>query len=468
MLSVIKHSATVYLDAPPLSRSIHQLTDYSSYLMYNLCALPLLKFDEAENNIQPLAAKNWKISKNATFFEFFLRDDLYWSNGEKVNAMDYCRAFHFILKDRKNRFRNMLSDIIGYDTFIRQNSSALAGIRAEGNTLGFHLEKPNYFFLSYLSLLIFSPLHAEHSHLFCGAYYLHQRDDFCLKLKQNPWFKIDEKPESIETITFVHEFNAADPFALNAFNKGDIDVTSDTAFPYEQYREYAQKESIMKTWQTGISCTLSENKNTSVELTRLMIHGINRTKIIHALHNIPEINSGYYNLYDISEDTFDPLYDRDLAFSLVSEIKNPAEISIAYENYYPNREILEGIAEQLSPLGLRFKFLEEAYGARNVDSDYRLELRKSPIPDPLFFYKNALKSKGLSRDKYYQSCFSELLKQYQETEAVEKRRAIALKMDRLLITLGQYVPLIKIPGICLKNPAIKNASLFIPGQLWYI
>lgn len=121
MLS-IKNSATVYLDAPPISRSIHQLTDYSSYLVYSLCALPLVTLNPVDNTVQPLAASCWETSDDYTFFDFLLRDDLYWSTGEKVNAIDYYEAFIFILKDKNNRFCNMLSDIIGYDKFIAQES----------------------------------------------------------------------------------------------------------------------------------------------------------------------------------------------------------------------------------------------------------------------------------------------------------------------------------------------------------
>ncbi|MFC7782757.1 hypothetical protein ACFQY6_13880 [Legionella taurinensis] len=45
-----------------------------------------------ENTILPLAVKSWEATDNYSVYEFVLRDDIYWSTGEKVKAIDYCMA----------------------------------------------------------------------------------------------------------------------------------------------------------------------------------------------------------------------------------------------------------------------------------------------------------------------------------------------------------------------------------------
>lgn len=469
MLSNIKDSVVVYLDAPPISRSIHQLTDYSSYLVYCLCSMPLVRLHPTENTIQTLAAKSWSASEDYSIYEFVLHDALYWANGEKVNALDYCRAFNFILTDKCSRFRSMLTDVIGYDEIIAGKSSSLSGMECEKNIIRFRLSNPSYFFPLYLSLPVFSPLSAIDQELFCGAYSISAVADFEVKLSRNKYFDLDKQSAPINTITFTHQVNDSDPFALEAFNQGTVDVTSDTSFPYDKYLQYANQESVMQEYNVDISCILSENKNVSPELTKLITYGINREYIVEKLHGIPEINCGYHHLFDRkNRSEHDYLYNKKLAIEFSSKIDNSVEITIAYENFYPNLEILNLIADQLMDIGVRFKFLVEEYGARNIHSHYRLELRKSPIPDPLFFYKSASKSKRLITSTENKDHFINLLNKYQKTLNESERLFIAMEMDSMLIQLGQYVPILKIPGIYLKNPILKNSSLFMPGQVWHV
>lgn len=469
MLSNQKDSVVVYLDAPPISRSIHQLTDYSSYLIYSLCAMPLVRLHPTENSIQPLAAKSWNITENYSVYEFILHDNLYWANGEKVNPMDYYSAINFILTDKTSRFRSMLIDVIGYNEIITGATDILSGMECDKNIIRFRLGKPNVFFPMCLSLPIFSPLHKSEQKLFCGAYSITETTNYNVELTRNKYFELDKHNKPINTIKFTHQVDASDPFALDAFKQGTIDVTSDTSFPYDKYAQYAHQKSIIQEYHVDISCILSENKNVSPDLTKLIIHGINRENIVKKLHGIPEISCSYHHLFDRKNSSdIDYLYSKEIALEYSSKIDSSMEITIAYEDFYPNLEILSLIEEQLREFGVRFKFLVEEYGARNISSHYRLELRKSPIPDPLFFYKNASKSKRLLTNKEQMSLFGGLLNKYQEIQNESERLFIAMEMDSILIQLGQYVPILKIPGIYLKNPIIKNATLFMPGQIWHV
>ncbi|RJT43306.1 ABC transporter substrate-binding protein [Legionella taurinensis] len=383
MLNAIKNSANVFLDAPPISRSIHQLKDYSSYLVYSLCSMPLVRMHPTENTILPLAVKSWEATDNYSVYEFVLRDDIYWSTGEKVKAIDYCMAINFVLSDNSNRFRSLLADIIGYSEVIKQKSNNLSGMEFENNIIRFRLNSPNYFFPMYLSLPVFSPLSTINHEIFCGAYIINKVADYEVELKRNEYFKHDLKSDIIDKITFSYKVNESDPFALEAFNQGEVDVTSDTSFPYDKYSSYVQQKAIIQEYNVDISCILSENKNTTPELTKILTYGINREYIIEKLHGVPELNCGYHHLFDRkNRSNHDYLYNKKLALELRSKIDTSAEITIAYEDFYPNLEIITLIAEQLEDIGLMFKFVVEEYGARNINSHFRLELTYPPKISP--------------------------------------------------------------------------------------
>ena len=137
----------------------------------------------------------------------------------------------------------------------------------------------------------------------------------------------------------------------------------------------------------------------------------------------------------------------------------------SFGDFYPNYQILAVIEKQLNALGLCFKFIVENYGVRDAISHYRLALRKTPIPNPLLFYKNEVKQ--FMSNSCERFSFFDLLIKYQSTSDVAMRKKMAIHMDSFLISNGHYVPLLKIPGIYLKNPSIKNEQLFTSGQLWY-
>lgn len=457
------NSAIVYLDAPPLARSIYYINDYSSYMIYSLTALPLTKINHFDNQCHGLAA-TWEASRDNKYFEFLLSDDLYWSNGKKIKAEDYYKTFKMILSDTHNRYRSMLSDILGYGS---TDHDEIQGIEYTDKTIIFKLKQSNYFFPMLLSFPVFSPLDTSGSeNISGGSYFIDSLNNETARLKRNRYFKINSKNSSIDEIVFKYKKNNTDPFVLDAFDKGEVDVTCDTAFPYDKYSHYLNHNEYLEESDTGIICMLTANKSASRPITKAIVHGIDRTEIVRRLNNAPSINCGFHTIF-VKEPNAkkDTLHNKDKAFELLSKNSCVDVITIAYENFYPNYEILTIIESQLSAFGLRFKFIEEEYGVRDAITHYRLSLRKSPVPDPLLFYKNEIKNIMNTIEKLN---FSNLLKEYQSVSDAYLRKKVAIEMDAILINSGHYVPILKIPGIYLKNPRIKNNDLFSPGQLWYL
>ncbi|WP_243683997.1 ABC transporter substrate-binding protein [Methanosarcina barkeri] len=72
---------------PDVIESASLVGDTGLGVFAHLSNPPLMKMD-AEGHIVGQLAKNYSVSENNTQWTFYLRDDLYWSDGEKVTPED--------------------------------------------------------------------------------------------------------------------------------------------------------------------------------------------------------------------------------------------------------------------------------------------------------------------------------------------------------------------------------------------
>ncbi|ACA54215.1 peptide ABC transporter substrate-binding protein [Clostridium botulinum] len=109
---------------------------------------------DKSNNIVPELAEKWQVSKDGIDYKFYIKDNLFWSNGNGIVARDFEKFFKDILiycKENNIRF-NELNSIYGVKDYLTNGNIDNIAIKAkEDNILEIRLNNKDPYFLSTLS-----------------------------------------------------------------------------------------------------------------------------------------------------------------------------------------------------------------------------------------------------------------------------------------------------------------------------
>ncbi len=109
---------------------------------------------DRSNNIVPELAEKWEVSKDGIDYKFYIKDNLFWSNGKEIAARDFEKFFKDILiycKENNIRF-NELNSVYGVKDYLANGNLDNIAIKAkEDNILEIRLNNKDPYFLSTLS-----------------------------------------------------------------------------------------------------------------------------------------------------------------------------------------------------------------------------------------------------------------------------------------------------------------------------
>ncbi|MCC4770127.1 ABC transporter substrate-binding protein [Methanosarcina sp. DH2] len=224
---------------PSIVKSASFLGDSNLGVFAHLSNPPLMKMD-SDGHLEGQLVKSYEVSENNTCWTFYLRDDLYWSDGEPVTPEDVEFSIRYYGKETPSA--RWINDTL--------ESSAVSDTN---NSVTFKFNKPytriDLEFATYNILpahiweTIENPVEYTNNgpYVGCGSYYLKLIDFNAGKLvfEKNPYWK-GKAPES-ETVE-VHFYSSADVATL-ALKNGDVD----TYYKYAGSYPYSGIEQLEKT-----------------------------------------------------------------------------------------------------------------------------------------------------------------------------------------------------------------------------
>ncbi|MGA0164225.1 MAG: ABC transporter substrate-binding protein, partial [Bdellovibrionota bacterium] len=411
-----KIKKNILIDVAPLSKSLREIHDYSGYQFLSPTALPLVK-----------ACEKIELSADELRLTFFLKENLRWNNGQKVFAQDYHRALVEYLKDSHLRFRGYLWSIEKALEFCNQKAKANEiGIETQSeNCLKIQLRRPNRFLIDVLSMPNFSPLHKSDETLVCGPYY---SDHKALKLKRNKYFSFQSnKNTSFQVVDEIqyHLPSLSDPYGIKSFENEELDLTCDTLFPFSKVSSLKSRNDFYKSF-SGIMMVLVPVRGSdffSKQFRQFLFQRINRDQISKAL------DSQLWPRKSCSE-----IFGLGPAPNMIRPANAPAPTSkairIGYEDFFPNRKVIEAIAAQLSTFGFAVELIQEEYGKRDQKVDYRLELRQCPFKSDYPLYFQAARSDCFSEDQSSWKAFASSLFEYQKSNTLSAAHSCVISAIR--------------------------------------
>ncbi len=181
-------------------------------------------------------AESWVISDDGRRYEFALRPDAKWSNGEPVVALDFVRAFRRVAEPgTESAYSFLLEPLENFEAVnAGEKPASELGIEAiHERLLVIRLNRSASYFLSILAMPIASPLHENsleetlgkdgRSLVSNGAYTLKSRQILGpIELLRNPYYWGAESV-SIDRVVYLPIVNESSE--LDMYRAGEIDIT---------------------------------------------------------------------------------------------------------------------------------------------------------------------------------------------------------------------------------------------------
>ena len=153
-------------------------------------------------------AKDFKISRDKKRWTITLRDDVYFSNGEKITAESVRDSWLRLLANPNASYSSLLDIVRGAEAFRtgRGNYDEVGIYATAENVLSIYLNSPANYLPRILCHTAFSVTHSD-PRVFSGAYELEFVTERKYILKKNPYYW-DRNNVTLERITFVQSENA--------------------------------------------------------------------------------------------------------------------------------------------------------------------------------------------------------------------------------------------------------------------
>ncbi len=183
--------------------------------------------EDASGKIIPGVAKSWEVSDDGLVYTFDLRRDARWSNGDKVVANDFVRAFrHLADSDTPSFYASLFNNIVNLRDALGGDkpSDSIAVQAISETTLRITLAAPTHHFIELLALPTSLPRHESGNHLISnGAYQFANEENIgAIELQKNPYYW-DTDAVHFEIVRYLPIVD--DMAEFNMFRAGEIDVT---------------------------------------------------------------------------------------------------------------------------------------------------------------------------------------------------------------------------------------------------
>lgn len=191
----------------------------------------------ANGSVAPGVAESWTVSDDGLRYQFSLRADARWSNGDPVTAMDFVRAIRRVVGPATpSAYAFLFEPLANYQRVLDGSAPPeTLGVQApDDRTLTIQLTSPASHFLSVLTMAVAMPVHASMTNgqrfdrpetfLGNGPYVLAEyQAGGPIRLRANEYFH-DAESTAIQDVSYLPVVDPATE--LRMFRAGEIDITA--------------------------------------------------------------------------------------------------------------------------------------------------------------------------------------------------------------------------------------------------
>ena len=405
-------------------------------------------------------AKDFKISRDKKRWTITLRDDAYFSNGEKITAEAVRDSWLRMLANPSSPYSSLLDMVRGAEAFrMGLCDFSEVGIYASSeNVLSIYLNSPANYLPKILCHTAFSITHSN-PEVYSGAYELELTTGRKYILKKNPYYW-DNKNVVLERITFVQSENIEDNTfyyntgavdwvcagvnQLNILDKSAIQVSAEFGTGFLYFRMNDKKPADRRA-KAGAVWDYPEFRNAIVEAFPWeIIHKkylIPATTLVYPLSGYPQIDGFDYT--DAIEASL-KMKDAREKYGIPSEQKLSLVMQI-FENEFTEEEAKE-MSAAFEPLGVELEIRRYPSGQyystiATSDADLIFSSWLGDFADPLAFLElfrggSTMNDSGWKNEKY-----DKLLEQAAVAADEQERMNLLGQAENILLDQAMILPL---------------------------
>jgi ABC-type oligopeptide transport system substrate-binding subunit len=401
------------IDTLPLSKNHIVSNDYNGIVVYSAATDPLFKYDGKK--ISKHACDLYSVSKDGKIHTCRLRNDLFYPDGQSVNAIDYKR---------------IILQAIKLTTPIQHDLENIESISVNALALTIHLKNPDWQFYKLLSKHNLSPL--------CGSFYIKQFNKTKITLLPNTKHRFYKK--SMTALLFVVTDNFDTD--LQSFTQNKTDFTCNTGFDYGFLNKFKSDlhcyPSFINMALTFINTDLLSRGNKKLRQAISVV--INRAEIANKFNDALLPSSDFFLGFDKIKTCVRP-----------TELNKRYDISIGYDDFYPNQQIAKMIKKHLGKINIHARLVKDNYYIPKFNYDIKLSLFFPDYIDNIAFY----------RSRYVKTLLKSMNKR---TPPWLYKKSVPLfllrGLNRYILKQGLIIPLFKMQSIYLsKNKTFDFKAL---------
>jgi len=440
-------SVNFAIDAKLLANCIHDARDDLTIQTFSLTAFPL--FTKSDDSIVPLGGQCVSVSGQTITIE--LNRDIKFEDGTSVVAQHYLSAWQEI----QSTPSHPLFDIAGI----------LGRLSADGDwQLKFQLRSPHFRQEAFVLLAspFLSPLHPRHRSASAGVYRLLESTERKWTFCANPHNPLWKKNTGI----LCEQLNALlienHETAINKFFTGEISLTCDTQFPAGGLEAWSDSDFLFA-GQSRIFISILPD-------TLPLPNELPLWKLLKAEVPLSELSTELGNVVTPFCSSA-PETERERVIEewrTHRRANGQVQLTVAYDDFYPNLEILELVQRRLENYGIELLPLKDDYYSPWRQCHLRLRLWSPQLPTRFGLYlalERGLtlpKHSKLRRKLLEQSLSSNPLQRNPNFPVIDTERD---DFSQSLQAATDGIHLFLLRNACLRDSNLNHGQ-FRPGFIW--
>ena len=452
----LQRNLTIIMANHPLNLDIHTATYSSEAQILDSLYEGLFSYDPKNLDPVPAIAETYKISRDKKRWTFTLRDNLTFSDGEKITAYTIKAAWLSLLRTPNAPYASLLDCIKGAADYRngKMDAETVSITARNDKTLVVTLNQPTAHFAKLLCHHAFSACKLNQSgrtdtSVFSGAFTIKENSSKSLVLIKNEKYW-DSKNVHIPQIT-INQSNEAKDNAW-AFNDGTADWISGMV----DSAALLNKNSIRISAIFGTEFLFFSCKNKpwndadfrNALLTAVPWETLRKTGLVAAKTFIYPL-ADYHGVEGISETSLDDAKEmmedarKKLGIGLEEKLTITYGISNQSERQKNQAEILKNAWE---PLGVELK-IQTTPEDRYLDSisGWNADIFSyswiGDFADPIAFLELFRADSTLNPSKWQDSKFEELIQKANETTDNAEHYKLLAQAEQLLLDSGEVLPI---------------------------
>ena len=429
----------------------------------------------------PAIAERWEFSEDGRVITYYLRGDVFWTDGQPVTAMDFEYSWKRLLDPATGaEYAYFLFDIENAQEFNsgKIKDSGKVGVRAiSPRVLRVRLKKPVIYFPSITTFMVTYPLRKDvidrygdrwtdpENIVTNGPFRLVEwRHEYKLILKANDAF-YGSRPQVDRVVIYIVREATTE---LTLYETGELDIVKlpPVAIPYYEDSPEFLRYPLLRGYYYGFN--VEKPPFDDVLVRRAFSHAVDRSKIPLILKGGENPTSSWIpkGMFAYNP-AIGPKFDPQKARRLLAQAGYPggAEFpatTAAYNTDHTNKLIAEYVQNQWKQhlnVNVQFESMEwkVLLNKFKVDTPQIFRLGwGADFPDPDNFMNLFTAASGNNHMHWENSLYDELISQGASEQDPVKRQAIYDKAQEILTLVG--VPIISLFGLT-QNMLVKHYVL---------